>query len=398
MAYPKRHQSPTQSPLIHCQATSSAAPISMAGAPAQSRISSQPAGVSRGLRRTWPRTPRAAGRPEDVGFIGSGLYGGTGGRQWVTGSGMSESRMQIEWNAVARADWDAAHASLCGALQQTWAYGDSLVTPQVAVHRAAVRVDGRRVALAQFLCRRYAGLLGVALCTRGPLWLERLPEAEQARTYRALRHSLPLRRPRFALFSPELTDARDPSLSTLTRVLTGYSTVMLDLSRPEAGLRAALHPYWRNRLAAAERSALAVAEVAPRPDAYRWVLQEEMRQRERKRFYALPTAFIDNYIAAHEDGRQAALILKAELQSRPVAAMLFLIHGSAATYQLGWSTPQGRACNAHNLVLWRAVGMLRERGVRKLDLGGVNTEDLPGISRFKINTGGEVVTYAGGFI
>jgi hypothetical protein len=28
----------------------------------------------------------------------------------------------------------------------------------------------------------------------------------------------------------------------------------------------------------------------------------------------------------------------------------------------------------------------------------VNTHDLPGISRFKINTGGEVITYAGGYV
>lgn len=306
--------------------------------------------------------------------------------------------MQILWNDTPRPDWDAAHAALGASLQQHWAYGESLVTPRVQVHRAEVRIDGRTVALAQFLCRRYAGLVGIALCTRGPLWLERLPAADCARIYRALRRSLPQRRPRFILFSPDLTDARDPSLAALTRVLTGYSTVMLDLSQSDAQLRAGLHPYWRNRLAVAERSTLAVDEIAPRPDAYREVLQQEMRQRERKRFYALPPAFIDNYIAAHGDPRQAALILKAELQSRPVAAMLFLIHGSAATYQLGWSTPQGRASNAHNLLLWRAMGMLQERGVTTLDLGGVNTEDLPGISRFKINTGGEVVTYAGGFV
>lgn len=306
--------------------------------------------------------------------------------------------MQILWNDTPRPVWDAAHASLGASLQQHWAYGDSLVTPSVQVHRAEVRIDGRSVALAQFLCRRYAGVIGIALCTRGPLWLERPSDDDCARIYRALKRSLPLRRPRILLFSPDLTEARDPTLASLTRVLTGYSTVMLDLTQADEQLRAALHPYWRNRLAAAERSALAIREIAPQPDAYRRVLDEEMRQRERKRFYALPTAFVDNYIAAHANPRQAALILTADGQSQPVAAMLFLIHGSAATYQLGWSTAQGRAANAHNLILWRAMAMLKERGVKTLDLGGVNTEDLPGISRFKINTGGTVVTYAGGFV
>lgn len=306
--------------------------------------------------------------------------------------------VQIRWNQTSREDWDAAHAALGASLQQHWAYGDALVTPAVQVQRAEVQCEGRTVALAQFLCRRYAGVLGVALCTRGPLWLAPVAAAGQAAIYAELKRSLPMRGPRVILFSPDQTVPDDPGLASLTRVLTGYSTVMLDLAQPDAALRAGLHAYWRNRLAAAERSGLDVAEVDTAAGACDWVLQEEMRQRERKRFYALPPAFVHNYIAAHPDLRHAALILSASLHAQPVAAMLFLIHGSAATYQLGWSRPSGRATNAHNLLLWRALPLLRERGVRRLDLGGVNTRDLPGISRFKLNTGGAVVTYAGGYL
>jgi lipid II:glycine glycyltransferase (peptidoglycan interpeptide bridge formation enzyme) len=38
---------------------------------------------------------------------------------------------------------------------------------------------------------------------------------------------------------------------------------------------------------------------------------------------------------------------------------------------------------------------LKERGIRRLDLGGVNTIRSSGIARFKMSTGGEVVTLAG---
>jgi len=38
---------------------------------------------------------------------------------------------------------------------------------------------------------------------------------------------------------------------------------------------------------------------------------------------------------------------------------------------------------------------LQARGVRQLDLGGVNTRALAGISRFKLGTGGRLVTLAG---
>jgi lipid II:glycine glycyltransferase (peptidoglycan interpeptide bridge formation enzyme) len=78
--------------------------------------------------------------------------------------------------------------------------------------------------------------------------------------------------------------------------------------------------------------------------------------------------------------------------------MMFLIHGQAATYQVGWSNDQGRDLNAHNLLLWQAMTELSARGVRVLDLGGVNTGRSAGLARFKIGTGGQVHQLAGTFL
>ncbi len=304
--------------------------------------------------------------------------------------------MNVIWNQTPREQWDAAHTAHSAVMQQHWIYGASMRLPGMRIHRAEVRLDGQTVALAQFICRRYAYLFGVALCTRGPIWLAEVSDTDKARIHSALKRSLPMSWPRIILFSPDLTDPKHPSMASLTRVLTGYSTVMVDLSQSLTALRAGLHPYWRNRLSAAERTGLKVSELAHDSPELRRVLAEEGRQRERRRFYALPLGFIEHYL--EEGGAQSVLILQASWQSRPVAAMVFLIHGSSATYQLGWTNPQGRALNAHNLILWGAIERLKQRGILKLDLGGVNTHDLPGISRFKINTGGEVITYAGGYV
>ena len=304
--------------------------------------------------------------------------------------------MQIIWNQTSRERWDAAHSAYSAVMQQHWVYGASMRLPGMRIHRAEVILDGRTVAMAQFVCRRYAGLFGVALCTRGPMWLTEITDADKSSIHRALKRSLPMAWPKVILFSPDITDPQHPSMASLTRVLTGYSTVMLYLTKSVAELRARLHPYWRNRLSSAERSGLKLNELAHDSPELPRVLAEENRQRQRKRFYALPLGFIEHYL--EEGGAESVLILQATWQSRPVAAMLFLIHGSSATYQLGWTNPQGRALNAHNLILWGAMERLKQQGIVKLDLGGVNTHDLPGISRFKINTGGEVVTYAGGYI
>jgi lipid II:glycine glycyltransferase (peptidoglycan interpeptide bridge formation enzyme) len=75
--------------------------------------------------------------------------------------------------------------------------------------------------------------------------------------------------------------------------------------------------------------------------------------------------------------------------------MLFLIHGRVASYHMGWADEQGRQLSAHNALLWESVTHLQGLGIEVLDLGGVNTHDLPGISRFKLGTGGQAITLAG---
>ena len=306
--------------------------------------------------------------------------------------------MHILWNQTDRPSWDAAHTQAGGALQQDWAYGSSLTVPGVTCLRAEIILDGVTVALAQFICRRYGFVLSIALCTRGPLWLVPLRPDVRARIYQTIKRSLPLPRPRLALFSPEITDPYDASVRRLIRVMTGYSTLMIDLTRPDEQLRAEMDARWRNRLGAAEKSGLILVNDEVNPEQVQWLLKEEQAERAKKSFHGLPVAFVERYIQAGTDIKQTALVLHAEHKHKRIAAMLFLIHGSVATYHIGWSDQAGRETNAHKLILWRAFDILRARGITTLDMGGVNTHDLPGISRFKLGMGGTVITFAGMFV
>ena len=80
-----------------------------------------------------------------------------------------------------------------------------------------------------------------------------------------------------------------------------------------------------------------------------------------------------------------------------VGGALFLIHGTSATYHIGWSNDLGRQHSAHNLLLWRAMLLLKEHGITALDLGGINTGRSAGLARFKIGTGGQVQTFVGSY-
>jgi lipid II:glycine glycyltransferase (peptidoglycan interpeptide bridge formation enzyme) len=314
--------------------------------------------------------------------------------------------MHIRWNVIQQSEWEQLQAPHITALQQDWAYGASFQAMGLDCHRAQVIKEGKTIALAQFICRRYLGVFGVALCTRGPVWLEELSALEQQKIYRELKRSCPLPKPRWLIFSPSLTEHYHPSLVGLTRVMTGYSTVLVDLTQTNAQLRAACEGRWRNRLVAAERENLEIVRNTDSALEIQWLLEEERTQRLQKNFHGLPTHFIEHYHAARADPSTTLLMLHAESNhptphkenNHRIAAMLFLLHGSTATYHVGWTNAEGRAKHAHNLLMWRAFEELRTLGIHTLDLGGINTRSLAGISRFKIGTGGQIVTYAGTYV
>ena len=305
--------------------------------------------------------------------------------------------MKVSWDHLPQAEWEEFHNLHHGALQQAWAYGDALTSLDVVMRRAMVWEDGQLLAVAQFMCKRIAGYVSLASCTRGPVWHPGASPAQRAIVYRLLRQSIPLNRLKVLLFSPDRTrpEVDAVEIKGMSRVMTGYATVLLDLTSPLASLKQSLDGKWRNRLTKALSNERLRVQVQPSLKRCQWLLGKEMDQREAKKFHGLPTDFVQAYIDANTDPRQSFAVAYAELGKNTVAAMLFLIHGRVASYHMGWADNDGRQLNAHNALMWKAMVYLQEFGVEVLDLGGINTHDLPGISRFKLGTGGRAVTLAG---
>jgi lipid II:glycine glycyltransferase (peptidoglycan interpeptide bridge formation enzyme) len=305
--------------------------------------------------------------------------------------------MDVKWELLPQAEWEEFHSAHHGALQQAWAYGEALRSLGVVVQRAMVWEGGRLLAVAQFMCKRLLGYLSVASCTRGPVWGPEVRPEQRAAIYKRLRQSLPVSRLKVVLFSPDRSaDQVDPAETQgLSRVMTGYSTVLLDLKQSLPSLKAGLEGKWRNRLNKALATEKIRFHVQPSLKRCEWLLGKEMDQREAKKFHGLPTNFVQAYIAAAADPRQTFVVAYAELGKNTVAGMLFLMHGRVASYHMGWADEEGRQLSAHNALLWESVIYLQNLGIEVLDLGGVNTHDLPGISRFKLGTGGRAITLAG---
>ena len=302
--------------------------------------------------------------------------------------------MEILWNQTTRKLWDRHTAD--AAWQQRWAYGAGWDLVLGRVERAEIRVAGRLAGLAQFTCRRLFGAVHVATCTRGPVWID--PPEEEARSdaYRRLKREIPLPWPRGVFLTPDHGGAEAALLSRarLDRVMSPFSTAFLDLDRPLEDLRAGMQGKWRNRLKAAEKSGIKIAPGATGGPQLTWLMERERAQQRRHRYRAAPGPLMTAW-QTESTGRDGLVLLLARQAAETVGAMLFLVHGRTALYHIGWTSEEGRSAGAHNLLLWKAISQLKGRGIRTLDLGGVDTGPGAGIARFKLGTGAQVRTLCG---
>lgn len=313
--------------------------------------------------------------------------------------------IETAWNAVPEKEWRRFATAGRAALQQDWTYGAANAALGGRTARAVAFRGGDPIAMAQFALKSFgaAGWRALTLATamRGPIWAEGLSEPDKAQVIKSMIRSRPWGRRAVMLFQPEAGAGDWLGLSGLRRVMTGASTALVDLTADPGALRARQHQKWRNRLVAAERNErLKTLKNGVKLSQYRWLLDEEEHQQKTKGYRGLPVAFTPAYAdAAAKRGDKAALtIFRADIDNKRAAAMLFLRHGDAATYHIGWSSEAGRKAGAHNLLLWRAMLGLRSAGVRLLDLGGVNTTTGAGVARFKLGSGGAVATMPGAFV
>lgn len=320
------------------------------------------------------------------------------------------------------AAWAEAHDRMRqSVLEQSWAYGEAVraaSSGRVRPERWLLAVGQTDIiGLAQAFVRPLPPLGRFVRLVRGPLFTTGLPQEIRRAALAAIRAAYPWRRRCLFWWLPELNGGSESEAAMaalgLQQMVTGYSSIRLDLTATLERLRAGLNGKWRNALRTAEKSPM-LLEVASRAEAT-WhaeafaalATEHDEHRIERGfrgpdgRFYA---AFANAIPAAPQAsaGGEDAMLFWAHAgphlgKVRPIAGILILRHGRSATYAMGWSNAAGRLVNAHYRLLWRAIAELKARGVLQLDLGGVDTEHGAGVARFKLGLNGEVFTLAGSF-
>lgn len=227
---------------------------------------------------------------------------------------------------------------------------------------------------------------------RGPLWFQGHDTEDNLKEFAILlKRTFPQRPLRKIKWLPEW-DLRNPSLIETLGDLgfkTGqqtFDTVWLDLTLPIDDIRSQLDRKWRNHLNKAERSPLSISI-----DTQGRHLDEFLRLYDQ--FKALRNFEGPNGMFMREEILKAlpfhdALIFWARLQNVPVAGIMVMKHGSSASYRIAWNTPEGRNHNAHFLLIWKSIELLKRLDIQYFDLGGILPDDKCGLNIFKLGMNG----------
>ena len=240
-------------------------------------------------------------------------------------------------------------------------FGGFLPFQQSAPYAAAAEANGARV--------RWSDLDGVRVLVveRGRLRLISRGTCSKARALRGL-----ARWPGITIATPE-TALQGFGLIPL---VTPMHHAIWDLGRD---LRAGLSGKWRNRLTAAENTGISV-RTGDGATLSR-LLWEATRQRQARGYRSLPPRFTQALPTP------ALRIWEWRQGGDCAAAMTFVVHGSTATYHLGWGSDAARQAGVHPVMLMSAARALQAEGVSWLDLGSVDTDRASGLARFKLGTG-----------
>lgn len=224
---------------------------------------------------------------------------------------------------------------------------------------------------------------GLRFASRGPVWSNATDPAARIDT---LRNS-PLRLINANVAAPDIYRA-----AGFRMMMTPASVAELDLSSTSEQRIAHAKPKWRNAWRRAEEAAFTVKTQTFDPGQHQWLLNADEAQQKAKGYRALPHAILVAYAQGNPNN---AVVFLARQKRECIAAMLLLLHRPVATYHLGWSGPLGRQLNAHHRLVFAAADWLQNKRYRRFDLGVVDTDNAPGLARFKIGTGADVRSLGG---
>lgn len=282
-----------------------------------------------------------------------------------------------------------------GNILQSWAWGEILKLGKDELQRFGVRQDGRIVLAATVVKKRLLGGFSYWQISRGPILVDGLVEVKAVFSFFLEQLAANDSRAIFIRFEPTENPVNWSGDYQIIKTinLEPAETLILDLSKSEAALLSAMHPKTRYNIRLAEKKGV-VVEVKEYPSETE--IEDFLRLIKltgtRDGFRLHPA---NHYRSLIEQGRGKIKLLFASYQGQNIAAGLFSIWHNQATYLHGASDHAWRPVMAPYLLQWTALKIAQAAGSKTYDFYGIDANKWPGVTRFKLGFGGEVLKFPG---
>lgn len=305
--------------------------------------------------------------------------------------------MRIDWSTRNIHEWrlwiQKVTKSNC---MQTWPFAKATRMSDQKMTRLGLILQGQKPIGMLAIQEIRLGPIHFINLYRGPLWFQVSPPKTWIQEFAQIfNQEFPRRLFRRRRWLPEW-EGDDLEVQDLVGFKTRhqpYSTQWISLTQSEEVIRGQLKQKWRNSLHKAEKTKLKVKEDWRGVSLSEFIHHYE-KEKSRKKYPGPRGRFVkEEYLAAVPF--RESVILSAVYKGETVAAIFLLLHGQAATYRVSWTTAIGRKNNAHNLLLWSAIKLLKSQGVNWFDLGGLESCSESGVNRFKKGLGGDAMHSVG---
>ena len=306
-------------------------------------------------------------------------------------------KCDIKWNNLSLPEWEERFLNIKRSnFLQSYTYAQGACQHyRQKVRWGLILIDGQEAGLVQLFEAGFLfNLFHAVIIDRGPLWLEGFGNAAHVQAYvKVFQGQFPKRMGRKRRILPEIEEGM--AANALIKQVglekqeekEPYQTYWVDLTQNIDDLRTNLDGKWRNSLKKAEKLNLTV-EWDDKGVFYPLIRAEYDLDKSLRGYGGVSPQFLD-ILAPFLLQTKSMIIGRAFLNGEVIASVMFFLHGRSATYQIGVTSLKGRECNAHHLLLWKGMSVLKLKNIRELDLGGVNNDTAEGIKTFKKGMGGE---------
>jgi peptidoglycan pentaglycine glycine transferase (the first glycine) len=194
-----------------------------------------------------------------------------------------------------------------------------------------------------------------------------------------------------------MRDLRERSWRLSDEQIQFRNTVEIPLDATEDQLLAGMKQKTRYNIRLAERKGVVVRSGSA--NDFPVIAEMYAETAARDGFAVRPAAYyLDGWKTLHEAGMAHPLL--AEVDDRPVAAIILVRFGERAIYMYGASRNEARERMPNYLLQWEAIRWAKEKGCTVYDLWGApdelnETDRMWGVWRFKAGFNGELVRFIG---